>query len=49
MITGDNETNRQGHRLPVGIDDVFANVLPTEKALKVREIRERYGTVGDGG
>jgi Cu+-exporting ATPase len=51
MLTGDNEPAARAIAAQVGIDDVFANVLPTEKAMKVREIRARYGKVvmvGDG-
>jgi Cu+-exporting ATPase len=51
MITGDNEVTAQSIAQACGIDEVVSEVLPTEKALKVREIRRRLGPVamvGDG-
>jgi Cu+-exporting ATPase len=51
MLTGDNPVTARAIADSAGIEEVFANVLPAEKALKVREIRERFGKtamVGDG-
>ena len=51
MITGDNEITARAIADACGIDVAVANVLPTDKALKIREIRAQYGKVamvGDG-
>jgi Cu+-exporting ATPase len=51
MITGDNRVTAEAIAWQCGIDGVYPNVLPAEKALKVKEIRQSYGTVamvGDG-
>jgi P-type Cu+ transporter len=51
MITGDNEIAAHAIAATLGIDHVFAEVLPQEKAATVREL-QRQGTrvafVGDG-
>lgn len=51
MLTGDNERTAQAIAKQVGIDEVIAQVLPEEKADKVKEIQlkgKKVGMVGDG-
>ncbi|UJL47127.1 copper-translocating P-type ATPase [Virgibacillus sp. NKC19-16] len=51
MLTGDNERTAQAIAGQVGIDQVIAQVLPEEKANKVREIQlqnKKVAMVGDG-
>ncbi len=51
MLTGDNNESAKRIAEDAGIDEYFANVLPGEKALRVREIQSRgmvVGMVGDG-
>jgi len=51
MLTGDNRTTAQAVGSQVGIDEVFADVLPEDKDKKVNELRMRgevVGMVGDG-
>ena len=51
MITGDNEAAARSIAHELGIDRVFAQVLPQDKAQKVRELQEegaRVAFVGDG-
>ena len=51
MITGDNEAAARSIARDLGIDRVFAQVLPQEKVQKVRELQAegaRVAFVGDG-
>ena len=51
MLTGDNLATAQAVAAQVGIDDVFADVLPEDKDKKISELTSRgevVGMVGDG-
>ncbi|MCL5018450.1 MAG: copper-translocating P-type ATPase [Candidatus Pacearchaeota archaeon] len=50
MITGDNETTARAIAKEVGIVEVIANVLPEDKARKIKELQRKGMTafVGDG-
>ncbi|MHA2329638.1 MAG: heavy metal translocating P-type ATPase, partial [Candidatus Hodarchaeales archaeon] len=51
MVTGDNQRTANAIGKPLGIDDIFADVLPGEKAAKVKELQSKGLTVamvGDG-
>ena len=51
MLTGDNPQTARSIAAQVGIEDIFAEVRPEEKSLKVKELQEKkkmVGMVGDG-
>jgi len=51
MLTGDNPQTARSIAGQVGIEDIFAEVRPDEKSLKVKQLQEKgrkVGMVGDG-
>lgn len=51
MISGDNPQTANAIAALCGIDEVLANVLPSQKAAAIKELQTRYGAVamvGDG-
>lgn len=51
MLTGDNQATAQWVSDQVGLDEVFAEVLPQDKAAKVKEVQARgvlVAMTGDG-
>lgn len=51
MLTGDNPQTARSIAGQVGIEDIFSEVRPDEKSLKVKQLQEterKVGMVGDG-
>lgn len=51
MLTGDNEVTAQAIREQVGIDEVIAGVLPTQKEEKISALKQaghKVAMIGDG-
>src|SRR3989338_7994588 len=51
MITGDNERTAKAVAKQLGIENVMAQVLPQDKAMKVKELQQKrkiVAAVGDG-
>ena len=51
MLTGDSEETARAVADQLGIDEVYAEILPEQKAMKIRELQEQgraVAMVGDG-
>jgi Cd2+/Zn2+-exporting ATPase len=51
MLTGDNQATAQTVGQAVGVETVYANLLPQDKVTVIQELQQRYTTVamiGDG-
>ncbi|GLI95693.1 heavy metal translocating P-type ATPase [Methylocystis echinoides] len=51
MLTGDNRVTAEAIAREVGVDEVYAELLPEDKVRKIEELVDRYGVVamvGDG-
>ncbi len=51
MLTGDNDVVAQHIAKQVGVDEVYANLMPEDKVRAVKEVRDQFGPVamvGDG-
>ncbi len=51
MLTGDNELSAKAIALQVGVDEHYAQLLPTDKVGVIKSLKEKYGIVamvGDG-
>lgn len=51
MLTGDTEESAEAVAKEIGVEEVYAKLLPEEKLQHLQEVRRQYGTVmfvGDG-
>jgi Cd2+/Zn2+-exporting ATPase len=51
MLTGDNQGTAKAIAEATGVDEVYAELLPADKVMKIEELVAKYGTVamiGDG-
>ncbi|HEY5529684.1 MAG TPA: cation-translocating P-type ATPase [Thermoleophilia bacterium] len=46
MLSGDNERSARAVAAQVGIDEYYAQLLPTDKVEVIKRLKEKYGSVG---